>query len=230
MPEELLTSTEVSLTPSAAKEINKLMVQNNIPNDQRLRVGVTGGGCSGLSYSLSFDNPKESDIVVQTEGLDLKERLSLKKVTIYTDGACKGNPGKGAWAFVITGDGIESECYGFENITTNNRMELVAAISALSVLTEPSQVTLFSDSTYLCYAYTKRWITKWKKNRWKTTEKKDVKNRDLWERLDTLVSQHEVSFVKIKGHAGDKLNERCDFLANQAIDTRSSSTLYPLSM
>ena len=133
-------------------------------------------------------------------------------VMIYTDGSCLGNPGPGGWAAILVYGDAEKELSGAEADTTNNRMELMAAIAALEALTRPVACTITSDSVYLKDGITK-WIHGWKKNGWMTAAKKPVKNRDLWERLDAALNQHKVSWSWVKGHAGHPMNERCDTLA-----------------
>lgn len=141
----------------------------------------------------------------------------MKKVTIYTDGACSGNPGPGGYGAVISCEGKEIELSGREDDTTNNRMELMAAIVALEILKFPCEVTLHSDSSYLVNAYNNNWIEGWKKNGWKNSSKQPVKNIDLWERLEVQTARHKVQFVKVKGHANDEINNRCDKLATDAV-------------
>jgi ribonuclease HI len=142
----------------------------------------------------------------------------VKQVQIYTDGACSGNPGPGGWGVVLRFEGKERElCGGAEN-TTNNRMELMAAIEGLRALKEPCEVLLTTDSTYVKDGIT-RWLTNWKKNGWKTAAKKAVKNQDLWEQLDQQTSRHDVQWQWVKGHSGHTENERADALANQGMDT-----------
>lgn len=134
---------------------------------------------------------------------------------IYTDGSCLKNPGAGGWAAVITdkNTGETEEIFGGESLTTNNRMELSAALFALSHIKNNSKITLITDSSYLKNAFTQNWIKNWQKRNWKTTENTDVKNRDLWEKLLSEVNRHNVNFRWTKGHAGNLQNERCDFLA-----------------
>ena len=146
----------------------------------------------------------------------------MKQVTIYTDGACSGNPGPGGWGAVLLSGPHRKEISGGEIETTNNRMELRAAIEALSALREPSQVDLFTDSTYVKKGMSE-WITTWKRNGWKRRSGKrllPVKNEDLWRVLDQLVAKHRVTFHWVEGHAGEKENERCDELARRAIPNR----------
>jgi len=137
----------------------------------------------------------------------------MKKVDIYTDGACKGNPGPGGYGAVLVYGTREKEFSGGEANTTNNRMELLAAITALAALKEPCEVTLTSDSKYLVDAVTKGWVYSWKKKGWKKSDGKTALNVDLWERLLALLDTHKVEFVWIKGHDGHEYNERCDRLA-----------------
>ncbi len=137
----------------------------------------------------------------------------MKNVEIYTDGACSGNPGKGGWAAVLVYKGTEKEISGGEKETTNNRMELTAVIEALKCLKEPCNVTLTTDSKYVCDAINKRWVFSWEKNGWKKADKKPALNVDLWEQLLDILDKHNVEFVWVKGHNGHKYNERCDELA-----------------
>ena len=137
----------------------------------------------------------------------------MKNVTIHTDGSCLGNPGPGGWGCVLRFGGHMRELSGGYSRTTNNRMELAAAIFALETLKGPCRVDLFTDSQYLRCAVEQGWLNGWKGNGWKTAAKKPVKNRDLWERIDRLMQAHQVSFHWIKGHAGHSDNERCDVLA-----------------
>jgi len=136
-----------------------------------------------------------------------------KQVKIYTDGACSGNPGPGGYGAILMYEENKKEISGGEANTTNNKMELMAAIVALETLKEPCNVELYSDSAYLVNAYNQKWIEGWKKNNWKNSSKKDVKNRDLWERLEKQTSIHNVKFIKVKGHSDNEFNNRCDELA-----------------
>ena len=136
-----------------------------------------------------------------------------KKVEIFTDGACSGNPGPGGWGAVLRFGGREKELFGGEVDTTNNRMELTAVIEALLALKEPCKVTLTTDSKYVCDAVLKDWVYSWQKNGWRKADKKPALNVDLWERLLPLLETHEVEFCWVKGHAGHPENERCDALA-----------------
>ncbi|WP_333592761.1 ribonuclease HI [Brevundimonas sp.] len=142
----------------------------------------------------------------------------MSHVIIHTDGACKGNPGPGGWGAVLqAGQGHEKELWGGEANTTNNRMELMAAIMALEILKRPCRVELHTDSKYVMQGVTE-WIHGWKARGWKTADKKPVKNEDLWRRLDAARNRHEVHWRWVKGHAGHALNERADALANRGVD------------
>jgi ribonuclease HI len=137
----------------------------------------------------------------------------MKEVTIYTDGACSGNPGPGGWAAVLLYNEHKKEISGGEEHTTNNRMEMMAVIEGLKQLKEPCRVSLYSDSAYLINGFKKKWIDKWQRNGWQTAGKKPVENRDLWEELLKLTRIHTVEWNKVAGHSGDHYNERCDELA-----------------
>ena len=142
----------------------------------------------------------------------------MKKVNIYTDGACSGNPGPGGWGAVLVYRGIEKEMSGGEELTTNNRMELTAVISALSALKEPCEIELCSDSKYVLDALTKGWAVGWRRNGWRKADKKPALNADLWEELLNLVEQHQMTYVWVKGHEGHPFNERCDRMAVSAAE------------
>jgi len=139
-------------------------------------------------------------------------------VIIYTDGACRGNPGPGGWGVILNYKGKIKELYGAEMHTTNNRMELMAAIQALESLTRPCLVQLNSDSSYVLKGITE-WMPNWKKRGWKTAAKTPVKNEDLWRRLDAAIAKHKVEWKWVKGHSGDTGNDRADMLANLGIDS-----------
>lgn len=142
--------------------------------------------------------------------------MTFKTIKVYTDGACKGNPGPGGWGAILMFQQHERILSGAEKITTNNRMELTAAIKALEALNQTCAVELFTDSQYLRLGMT-QWLAGWKKNGWKTANRAPVKNSDLWQALDTLSTQHHVQWHWVKGHAGHPENERADEIANQAI-------------
>ena len=137
----------------------------------------------------------------------------MKKVVLYTDGACSGNPGPGGYGAVLIYGGVEKEIFGGEKSTTNNKMEMMAVIKGLEALKEPCEVEVYSDSAYIVNAIEQGWIESWKKNGWRKADKKPVKNVDLWERLLELMDKHKVTFNKVKGHADDEYNNRCDRIA-----------------
>lgn len=141
----------------------------------------------------------------------------MKKVQIYTDGACSGNPGAGGWAAILMYNGHEKEISGAVKETTNNRMELFAIIQGLASLKEPCEVEVYSDSAYAVDAINKGWLSGWQRAGWKTADKKEVKNRDLWTDLDLKIRRHSVTFIKVKGHSDNAYNNRCDSLARAAI-------------
>ena len=138
-------------------------------------------------------------------------------VEIYTDGACRGNPGPGGWGALLRYGDVDKQLYGGEHLTTNNRMELKAVIEALSALSKPCKVTLTSDSTYVLKGI-REWLPNWKKRGWRTAGKKPVKNEDLWKTLDDLAEMHEIEWHWVKGHSGHIENELVDQLANRGID------------
>ena len=141
-------------------------------------------------------------------------------IKVYTDGACKGNPGQGGWGALILENDIKREIYGGESNTTNNRMELMAVIRALELLKERNDITVFTDSTYVQKGISE-WIINWKRNGWKSSNKKSVKNKDLWVELDNLNDLMSVKWQWIKGHAGHSGNERADYLANLGVNSSS---------
>ena len=142
-------------------------------------------------------------------------------IQIFTDGACRGNPGPGGWGVILRSGSHEKELFGGEQSTTNNRMELRAAIEGLAALKRPSRVTVTTDSQYVRQGIT-QWIGGWKRNQWRTSAKKPVKNQDLWQLLDQLTSRHEVTWEWVKGHSGHPDNELADALANRGIDELSA--------
>ncbi|WP_084675846.1 ribonuclease HI [Candidatus Odyssella acanthamoebae] len=162
---------------------------------------------------------KSALLTKSTDALDLLSKLaadSLPIVNIYTDGACSGNPGPGGWGAVIEYQAAETEVSGGETATTNNRMEMSAAIFALQALPLRCKATVYTDSMYLRDGVS-RWMINWKKNGWKTADKKSVKNQDLWLKLDELLTCHDISWEWVKGHAGHPQNEHADALARNAI-------------
>ena len=144
----------------------------------------------------------------------------MKQVTIYTDGACSGNPGPGGWGAVLMFNQFRKEMSGYEPQTTNNRMELTAAIVALNALKEPCEVRLYSDSAYLVNAFQQKWLDNWQKRNWVKSDKKPVENQDLWKELLRLTGIHQITWIKVKGHASNRENNRCDELATGAIKNR----------
>ena len=141
----------------------------------------------------------------------------MKRVTIYCDGACSGNPGPGGWGALLMYKNAKKEIAGFDTDTTNNRMELLACIEALKNLKESCEVSVHTDSAYLFNAYDKKWIESWKNRGWRKADKKPLENIDLWQTLDTLVANHNVRFFKVKGHADNEYNNRADLLATEQI-------------
>ena len=141
----------------------------------------------------------------------------MKKVTIYTDGACSGNPGPGGWGAVLICDDVKKEISKKKKDTTNNIMEMTAVLEALKLLKYECDVKIYSDSAYVVNAFNQGWIYNWRKNNWKTANKEPVKNRELWEELYDLTKKHKTEFIKVKGHSDNELNNRCDYLATSAI-------------
>ena len=141
----------------------------------------------------------------------------MKKVTIYTDGACSGNPGPGGWGSILMFGDVKKEISGFAKDTTNNIMEITAVLEALKCLKEPCEVEVYSDSAYVVNAFNQGWIENWKKNNWRNAQKDPVKNKELWEELDNLTTIHKVTFIKVKGHSDNEFNNRCDKLTTDAI-------------
>ena len=146
----------------------------------------------------------------------------MKKIEIYTDGACKGNPGKGGWGAILIHDKHQKNLYGYEADTTNNRMELMAAIQALAHLKSPCEIDLTTDSQYVRKGITE-WLENWKARNWKTASKKPVKNKDLWEQLDAQNERHNITWHWVKGHSGHPMNELADELANQGIEEEGTN-------
>ncbi len=144
-------------------------------------------------------------------------------MTIYTDGACSGNPGPGGWGAILMTGEHRRELSGFEPQTTNNRMEIMAAIEALRALKYPCRVRLYSDSAYLVNAFKQNWLTNWQRNGWRNAKKDPVENQDLWRELLNVAAAHEVEWIKVKGHADNPHNNRCDELARAAIAAGRSS-------
>ena len=143
----------------------------------------------------------------------------MEKVVIYTDGACSGNPGPGGWGAILMYKGTKKEISGAIFNTTNNVMELTAALEGLKMLKFPCEVELYSDSAYLVNGFLQGWIYNWQKNNWKTSNKEPVKNKEIWQEIYKLTQVHEFKFIKVKGHADNEFNNRCDELARNAIKT-----------
>jgi len=142
----------------------------------------------------------------------------MEKVTIYTDGACSGNPGPGGWGTILMYKDVKKEISGGNKNTTNNVMELTAVIEGLKMLKFPCEVKIYSDSAYVVNAFMQKWIYGWLKNGWKTSNKEDVKNKELWQELYEFTKVHDIEFIKVKGHSDNEYNNRCDELARNAID------------
>lgn len=141
----------------------------------------------------------------------------MEDITIYTDGACSGNPGPGGWGAILMYKENKKEISGGKKDTTNNVMELTAVIEALKLLKYPCKVKLYSDSAYVVNAFLQNWVINWQKNNWKTSDKKDVKNKELWQELVEFTNIHNITFIKVKGHSDNEYNNRCDELARKAI-------------
>lgn len=144
----------------------------------------------------------------------------MKKVTIYTDGACSGNPGEGGYCAILIYKGVQKTISGYEESTTNNRMELMAIIEGLKALKEPCEVELYSDSSYCVNAFNNGWIYSWRLKGWRTSDNKEVKNVELWQELSNLSSIHKIEFKKVKGHSDNELNNLCDKTARGEIEKR----------
>jgi ribonuclease HI len=139
------------------------------------------------------------------------------KVTIYTDGACSGNPGPGGWGAILMYDNYKKEISGYSENTTNNIMEITAVLEAVKLLKFPCKVKIYSDSAYVVNSFKQKWIKNWQKNNWKTADNKPVKNKELWVELTNVLSNHEFEFIKVKGHSTNEFNNRCDELATTEI-------------
>jgi ribonuclease HI len=148
----------------------------------------------------------------------------METFKLYTDGACFGNPGPGGWCAVLLSENTKKRLYGYEVMTTNNRMELSAVIQGLKSFKKNSQIEIYTDSKYVKDAFTQNWIKSWQKNNWKTSAKKDVKNKDLWEILIALTKNHQISWHWVKGHSGDEFNDMCDDYAKLAINEKTALT------
>lgn len=151
----------------------------------------------------------------------------MEEVTIYTDGACSGNPGPGGWGAILMYKENKKEISGGKKDTTNNVMELTAVIEALKLLKYPCKVKLYSDSAYVVNAFLQNWVINWQRNNWKTADKKEVKNKELWQELIELTNIHDITFIKVKGHSDNEYNNRCDELARKAILSLLGTGLTP---
>lgn len=148
----------------------------------------------------------------------------MKQLQIYTDGACSNNPGIGGWGAILIFNKVQKKLSGGELLTTNNRMELMAVISALKALKEPCNIKLYSDSAYIINAFNKGWINAWQTNNWKTADKKEVQNKDLWEKLLVVANPHSIEWIKVKGHADNVFNNECDAMARAEVEKLKQQT------
>ena len=189
----------------------------SLKNDYLLNFSVIGEfNAENLSDELEILN-KISDKQKTQPVVEVARSVEENRVLIYTDGACSGNPGAGGWGAILMHGNKAKEISGFEKETTNNRMELTAVIEALSMLKQPCIVELYSDSAYVVNAIKQGWLENWKNNGWLGSDKKQVKNIELWKTLDVLMQRHNVNFNKVKGHADNEFNNRCDALATGEI-------------
>lgn len=184
-------------------------------------IGIKNSICETIMNDESWIEIEEGVEMYQRQGRSFLEKPTkpindLKQVKIYTDGACRKNPGPGGWAAILLSGEHKKEIFGNESNTTNNRMELTAVIQALSALKEKCDVIVYSDSQYVINAFVLDWINKWRINGWRIGTK-ELKNDDLWKTLYDLSRKHEIEWTWVKGHAGNRMNERADYLANKAI-------------
>lgn len=178
-----------------------------------------------FDYSLSLNislrlllDELDSNLELVNEIINNKRQIKPENnVVIYTDGACSGNPGAGGWGVVLINGDRKKEVSGYEPLTTNNKMELTAVVRALSMLKKKCNVELYSDSAYVVNAINQNWLTNWKRNGWKNSDREQVKNIELWQELDVLLNYHSVTFNKVKGHSDNEFNNRCDELATSEI-------------
>ena len=203
-----------------SNEINILFVESLTENSKvAIDWLMLTNSTHGTNFKVVAELSKETfadDLSSYENKLD-KSSISENKVVIYTDGACSGNPGAGGWGAILMTDSKAKEISGFDAETTNNKMELTAVIKALELLKKPCTVDLYSDSAYVVNALNLGWLENWKSNGWKGSDKKAVKNIELWQALDNLLCVHNVNFIKVKGHADNKFNNRCDELATGEI-------------
>lgn len=202
-------------------KIEVILVEGLFNNSKMAVEWLNELNSKGFNIKLIAEIDTE-DFKAKINSLINKNAFEQKKeqnneVTIYTDGACSGNPGAGGWGAVLIGAGKQKEISGFDPLTTNNQMELTAVIKALELLKVSCNVKLYSDSAYVVNAINQNWLFNWKNNNWLGADKKPVKNIELWQKLDNLLNKHSVEFIKVKGHADNELNNRCDKLATGEI-------------
>ena len=208
-------------------KIEVILVEGLIDNSKMAVEWLNELNSKGFNIKLIAEIDTE-DFKAKINSLINKNAFEQKKeqnneVTIYTDGACSGNPGAGGWGAVLIGAGKQKEISGFDPLTTNNQMELTAVIKALELLKVSCNVKLYSDSAYVVNAINQNWLFNWKNNNWLGADKKPVKNIELWQKLDNLLNKHSVEFIKVKGHADNELNNRCDKLATGEIAKHANS-------
>lgn len=208
-------------------KIEVILVEGLFNNSKMAVEWLNELNSKGFNIKLIAEIDTE-DFKAKINSLINKNAFEQKKeqnneVTIYTDGACSGNPGAGGWGAVLIGAGKQKEISGFDPLTTNNQMELTAVIKALELLKVSCNVKLYSDSAYVVNAINQNWLFNWKNNNWLGADKKPVKNIELWQKLDNLLNKHSVEFIKVKGHADNELNNRCDKLATGEIAKHANS-------
>lgn len=208
-------------------KIEVILVEGLIDNSKMAVEWLNELNSKGFNIKLIAELDAE-DFKAKINNLISMNTFEQKKeqnneVTIYTDGACSGNPGAGGWGAVLIGAGKQKEISGFDPLTTNNQMELTAVIKALELLKVSCNVKLYSDSAYVVNAINQNWLFNWKNNNWLGADKKPVKNIELWQKLDNLLNKHSVEFIKVKGHADNELNNRCDKLATGEIAKHANS-------
>lgn len=208
-------------------KIEVILVEELIDNSKMAVEWLNELNSKGFNIKLIAELDAE-DFKAKINNLISMNTFEQKKeqnneVTIYTDGACSGNPGAGGWGAVLIGAGKQKEISGFDPLTTNNQMELTAVIKALELLKVSCNVKLYSDSAYVVNAINQNWLFNWKNNNWLGADKKPVKNIELWQKLDNLLNKHSVEFIKVKGHADNELNNRCDKLATGEIAKHANS-------
>jgi len=202
----------------------RIQLQHDVDNPKSgnvmKRAGMTFEGilrkAGESNYRSRADIANYSILKEEIDLIDENNKLN-NKIIIYTDGACSGNPGPGGWGAIIFENDNKKEISGYSEVTTNNQMELIAAIKALELIDKPSEIELFSDSAYLINAFKEDWITKWQMNGFKTANNKDVANADLWSKLIEFNNKHKIKWIKVKGHADNEFNNRCDQLATGEI-------------